>query len=220
MSDWIAILISFLYVFAMLGMAEGLRKRANYEPDFTRKFVHVAVGMWSVGTVLLFQSRWMAIVPPAVFIILNYLSYRRETFRAIESDDKANLGTIYFPIAFCAIILLFWDYPNILVAALMPLTWGDAMAAVLGKAYGHIQYRFLGHTRTVEGSVSMLVFSLLSTWLALWLVPPKLEAWPSFGVALATSLAAAIAEALSPWGLDNLTVPAISGLALYLLLVY
>ena len=78
MSDWIAILISFLYVFAMLGVAEGLRKRANYGPDFTRKFVHVAVGMWSVGTVLLFQSRWMAVVPPAIFVVLNSLSYRRE----------------------------------------------------------------------------------------------------------------------------------------------
>ena len=133
---------------------------------------------------------------------------------------RTNLGTVYFPIAFCVVILLFWEYPNILVAALMPLTWGDAMAAVLGKAYGHIQYRFLRHTRTVEGSVSMLVFSLLSTWLALWLLPPKMAAWPSFAVALATATAATVVEAVSPWGLDNLAVPAVSGLVLYLLLIY
>lgn len=215
-SDWTAILISFSYVFAALGIAEGLRIAGNYSLDFTRKFVHIAVGMWAVGTVLLFQNRWMAVIPPAFFIILNYVSYRQGAFKAIESKDKSNLGTVYFPLSFSIVILLLWDYPNLLVATLMPLTWGDAMAAILGKAYGHIKYTTSGHTRSVEGSVSMFLFSLISTFLALWLLPPMMAGWPSFGVAITISLVATFVEALSPWGLDNLTIPAASGLVLYL----
>ncbi len=223
MSDWLAVVISFVYIFASLGIAEGLRKILRLSPEFTRKFVHIAVGMWSVGTVFLFQSRWMAIIPPASFVLLNYISYKKETFKAMESADKSNLGTIYFPLAFVFIVLLFWDTPNKLVAALMPLTWGDAMAAVLGKQYGHIKYTVFGHTRSVEGTVSMLLFSLISVFLALWLLPPSTMGVepPSMGVvtslliAVAVSLLAAAVEAASPWGIDNLLIPAAAGLILY-----
>ncbi len=215
MSDWLAIVISFIYIFASLGIAEGLRKVFRLSPEFTRKFVHIAVGMWSVGTVLLFQSRWMAIIPPASFVLLNYISYKKETFKAMESADKSNLGTIYFPLAFVFIVLLFWDTPNKLVAALMPLTWGDAMAAVLGKQYGHIKYTVFGHTRSVEGTVSMVLFSLISVFLALWLLPPSMGVGTSFLIAVAVSLVAAAVEAASPWGIDNLLIPAAAGLILY-----
>ena len=64
MSDWLAVLISFMYVFAALGFAELFRKVAHYGPDFTRKFVHIAVGMWAIGTIFLFESRWFAIRIP------------------------------------------------------------------------------------------------------------------------------------------------------------
>ena len=219
MSDWTAMVISFIYVFAVLGLAEGLRKAGHYNLDFTRKFVHVAVGMWAVGTVLLFESRWLAVIPPAVFIVLNYVSYRRGAFIAIEAENKSNLGTVYFPIAFSLTILFFWGYPNLLAAALMPLTWGDAMAAILGKAYGHVTYTVMGYTRSVEGSVSMFLFSLISTFLALWLLPPTMTPLSSFGAAIAVSLGATLVEAISPAGLDNLTIPAVSGLLLYLLVI-
>ena len=150
--------------------------------------------------------------------MLNTISYRQDTFKAIESEDKSNLGTIYFPIAFCVIILIFWRRPNILVASLMPLTWGDAMASILGRAYGHVKYTIFGSVRSIEGSVSMFLFSLISTGLALWLVPPGLGAGLSFGLAFAVAIAAALAEAVSPWGLDYLIVPAVSGLVLFLVL--
>jgi phytol kinase len=215
MSDWLAIVISLIYIFASLGIAEGLRKVFRLSPEFTRKFVHIAVGMWSIGTVLLFQSRWMAIIPPASFVLLNYISYKKETFKAMESADKSNLGTIYFPLAFVFIVLLFWDTPNKLVAALMPLTWGDAMAAVLGKQYGHIRYTIFGHTRSVEGTVSMVLFSLISVFFALWLLPPSMGVGTSLLIAVAVSLVAAAVEAVSPWGIDNLLIPAATGLILY-----
>jgi phytol kinase len=101
----------------------------------------------------------------------------------------------------------------------MPLTWGDAMAAILGKQYGQIKYQVLGYTRSVEGSVSMFLFSLVSTFLALWLLPSPTSGWENLGIALVVALVATLVEAVSPWGLDNLTIPASSGLVLYLLVV-
>jgi phytol kinase len=95
----------------------------------------------------------------------------------------------------------------------MPLTWGDALAAVVGKRYGRRHYTVLNATRSLEGSLTMFALSLLSTGLALILFgePNPLVA------ALGTAVGATLIEAVSPWGLDNLTVPAVSALLLCLL---
>jgi phytol kinase len=98
--DWIALIVSFVYVFAMIGIAEGLRKWRGYSVDFTRKFIHIAVGMWAFGTVWLFESRTFAIIPPISFIFINAYSYWQGTFQAMETGEKGKLGTVYFPLAF------------------------------------------------------------------------------------------------------------------------
>jgi len=215
-SDWLALALSYVYVFGVIAAAEGLRKWRRYSTDFTRKVIHIAVGMWSVGTVLLFDRWTMAVIPPLSFIPINYLSYRRETFKAMETGEKGNLGTIYFPLSFCFIIVLFWSRPHLLVASLMPMTWGDALAAVLGARYGQLRYTLWGSSRSLEGSVSMLLFAFAATALALWLFPP-LALGPSLLYALIVALAATLTEAITPWHLDNLTVPLISAGVLYLL---
>ncbi len=217
-SNWTALLISFAYVFAAIAIAEGLRKWRAYSVDFTRKFIHIAVGMWSYGTVLFFSNRAFAIIPPATFIAINALSYWRGTFKAMEAEEKENLGTVYFPISFVALIWLLWDQPHLLVASLMPMTWGDAMAAIIGRPFGRRRYTVLGSTRSLEGSTAMLVTGWAATFVALLLLAP-ISPVTAAVVALVTAIGATIAEAVSPWGSDNLTVPAVSALILVWMLL-
>lgn len=215
-SDWLALAASYVFIFAAIGIAEGMRKWRGYSTDFTRKFIHITVGMWSVGTVLLFEHWYMAIIPPASFILINYISYRQETFKAMETGEKGNLGTIYFPLSFSVIIILFWSRPHLLVASLMPMTWGDALAAVLGARYGQFRYTVWGSTRSLEGSVSMFLFAFIATFLALWIFAP-LSLGLGLFYALIVALLATLVEAITPWHLDNLTVPLVSVVTLYLL---
>ena len=229
-SDWLALIISYVYVFAMIGIGEGLRKwlgqakPGTYSTEFTRKVIHISVGMWAFGTVLLFEHWYFAIIPPLSFVVLNYISYRRDIFKSVETGEKGNLGTVYFPISFVIIICLFWESPHLLVASLMPMTWGDALAAILGRRYGQRKYSILGSTRSVEGSLAMFFFSWLSTLLALLLLPPLggvlsvPKGWQaSLLYALALAAFATLVEAFSPWHVDNLTVPLLSAALLYLI---
>jgi phytol kinase len=212
--DWLALIISYVYVFAMIGVGEGLRKWRGYSTEFTRKLIHVSVGLWAFGTVLLFQHWYFAIIPLLSFVLLNYISYRGGIFKSVETGEKGNLGTVYFPISFAIIICLLWERPNLLVASLMPMTWGDALAAVLGRRYGQRKYSVLGSTRSMEGSLAMFLFSWLSSFLALLLLPPL--GWQtSMLYALAVAVFATLVEALSPWHVDNLTVPLLSAALLY-----
>jgi phytol kinase len=219
MTDLLAIGISFVYVFAALGLAEGLRRAFKLDIEFTRKVVHISVGMWAWGTAALFQDKWLAMVTPAAFVVINALSYRFGLFLAMESRDRRNLGTIYFPIAFIALIALFWgDLKPLFVATLMPMTWGDAFAAVIGRRFGRHRYTVFGATRSLEGSLAMFAFSFVSVWIALLAF---FTGGPLAGIAWLPALAAALlataAEAVSPFGLDNLLVPAVSAAALALI---
>lgn len=222
MNNVLAVVLSFIYVFAVIGVAEGLRRAFGLPVEFTRKVVHIGVGMWAFGTAALFTDKWFAIIPPVVFIALNYISYRRNVFAAMEVADKSNLGTVYFPVAFAAVILLFFDVSKaFMVALLMPMTWGDAFAAILGRRFGRHRYAVFkrgatcGATRSLEGSAAMFIFSFLSAAITLAIFGTPLDAAILFGVVLASF--ATVVEAISPAGLDNLLVPA-SGVLAYLVL--
>jgi len=130
------------------------------------------------------------------------------------------LGTIYFPLSFAVLIWLLWDYPYLLVGSLMPMTWGDALAAVVGQRAGRHRYTIAGSTRSLEGAVAFFVASWVATLAALLLLGGgSVSLASAAGAAGLTSLGAAVVEALSPWGIDNLTIPAVSALLLALLLL-
>jgi phytol kinase len=205
MSDTLALLIAFLYVSVVLALSEMLRRGLRLSVDLTRKFVHIAVGMIAFPLVLLFQTWQFAIIPPLVFIVVNYLSYRRQIFAGMETGERGQLGTVYFPISFSILIPLLWAQPALLVASLMPMTWGDAFAALIGQRYGKRKFTVLGQTRSIEGTLVMFAFSLPAVFLTLVFFAQPMAT--SFVVALVVALIASIVEALSPFGIDNLTVP-------------
>ena len=210
MTDALAVAIAFIYVGAAIGLGTALKQWRGYSSDFPRTFIPVAVGMIVVPTVLLFKDVRAAIIPPAAFVIINFLDWRYGILQAMQSGDRSNLGTVYFPIAFIAVLLVFWDRPQLAVAAMMPLTWGDALAAIVGGRIGKTQYRFLGSTRTLEGSLALLAISSLATFLGLVLVPPGTAIGRAALAAFLTSVGAGAVEAISPYGIDNLTIPAVS----------
>jgi phytol kinase len=216
MTNWLGFLIALLYIFAIIGAAEGLRRWRGYSSDFTRKVIHIGVGMLSWALPFLFTSPWPFVVACAAFMVINYLDYRYGFFAAMASTDRSNLGTVYFPFAAAVVALLFWDRLPLMVAALMPLTWGDGLAPVVGRAFGRHPYTVLGHRRTLEGSAGFFVAAFLFTWLALWLVggPPDLNPAAALLPALVVSAATTLVEAVSIWGLDNLTITAVAILLL------
>jgi phytol kinase len=208
----VALVLAFVYVSVVLAIGEGLRRLFRFSVEFTRKFVHVAVGMIAFPLVWLFRDWYWAIIPPLVFILVNYMSYRRQIFQGMETGEKNQLGTVYFPISFSILIPLLWSQPALLVASLMPMTWGDAFAAIVGRRWGAHTYSDFGQTRSLEGSVAMLALSFIATTVALIVFGQPLMSSLVWG--LLTAVVATFVEAFSPWGIDNLTVPLTSALVL------
>ena len=106
----------------------------------------------------------------------------------------------------------------------MALTWGDALAALVGLRYGWHRYRVGRSTRSWEGSVALFLAAALAIWLVLTLLPgsplsplaaPVSQGRAVLAAALA-ALAAACSEAMSPHGTDNLSVPFAAALVVFL----
>jgi dolichol kinase len=210
------LLLTYVYLFGMLGAAEGLRKWRGYPVDFTRKIVHIAAGM-TAWLLLLFRTLPMALIPPVSFIFINLLSYRKGLFQSMETGERGNLGTIYFPISFSILTILLWEHRVLLVATMMPLTWGDALAAVVGQRLGRRKFQIMGSTRSLEGSLAFWIVAWVATAVPLVLLPGTPHpGWNGVLVSFGVATAAAIVEACTPWGLDNITVPAASALALWI----
>ncbi|MDX1614191.1 MAG: hypothetical protein R3300_07760 [Candidatus Promineifilaceae bacterium] len=216
MTDLLGFVLAVAYVFSIIGLAELTRRWRGYGGEYTRKIVHIGVGMLAWIVPFLFSSPWPFVLAALTFAVINLLDWRFGFFPAMVSADRTNLGTVYFPLAAATVALLFWRQPPLMVAALMPLTWGDGLASVVGRAYGTHRYAVFGQQRSLQGSAAFFVMGGIFTWLALWLLPGPPEIGPAAALlpALAIVVATTITEAFSVYGLDNLTVTAAAVLVL------
>ena len=221
-SDFIGLAISYAYATGLLVVSEALRRLFGLQPDLTRKLIHIGAGMWVFGVLRLFNRWESGILPFATFIVLNYLFYRYQIFSAM--DDKSSLGTVYFAISVTLLFGLLWrpvgpvDRAPIAVAGVMAMTWGDALAALIGKRIGQHRYQIGQSDRSWEGSVAMFVVSTAAMFLVLLLLPgsslsphstPYGAGWALLAAVVSAAFAT-LAEAVSPHGTDNLSVPLVA----------
>jgi dolichol kinase len=230
--DLVGLGISYLYASSLLFVAEAVRRWRGYPQDFTRKIVHVGAGMWVFGVLALFDTWYIGVIPFISFIFLNYIFYRYRLLEAMDATDSTP-GTVYFAFSISVLFVLFWrtndpgDLSFVAAAGAMAMTWGDAMASIVGRRFGQHRYTVFGSTRSYEGSVAMLLASGTAMFLTIMLVPgsslsPLTQPpSPATGLLAAGSgaLVATLAEALSPSGTDNLSVPLLAGLTIFVMLV-
>lgn len=206
LDDLDAMAWSTAYVLLILGLAE-LARRRGVGRGVTRKIVHIGIGTWVGPTYLLYEHQLWAVIPPLAFVFVNALSYRYGLIKSVEGEER-NVGTLLYPLSVTLALALFWE-PRLRpvgLAAILVMAWGDAAASLVGRRFGRRTYRILGHPRTLEGSLAMLVTSVGAIYASFaWLgtLPPEL--WVAAGAA---AIGATILEGLSLWGVDNLLVPA------------
>ncbi|MFQ6014123.1 MAG: diacylglycerol/polyprenol kinase family protein [Anaerolineae bacterium] len=215
--DILGLVISYVYAFGLLGAGELIRVWRKYPLEFTRKVIHIGAGMWVFGLLALFDHWWAGLIPTASFILFNYISYRFTIFKAMDTVGST-LGTVYFPASVTLLLAILWprELAYVAVAGVMAMTWGDAFASIIGRQFGRHRYTVRGHQRSWEGSVAMFAFSWASVYLSLLYLAP-LSGGQSLLFSLVVALVATAVEAVSPWGLDNITVPLLSSGVLLLL---
>ena len=214
--DMVGLILSFAFVFVMIFIATLIQKLLNLSSDFSRKIIHIAVGNWIFIALYYFDDWYIAIIGPVAFILINFLSYKFTVFKAMELEEK-NPGTIYYPISLAICTLFTYLQKPLLILpylGIMAMTWGDGMAAIIGKKW---PIRELRPRKSVGGSTAFFIFTLLASIIYLIFEANHLSAGKVFTFALMAALIGVVIELFSPKNMDNLTVPIILGLIGFLI---
>ncbi len=223
-SDWLNLLVLFGAITVFILISEWVRKSLHWSQEATRKIVHIAVGLLLLLTPLLLKNSLPLLAISAFFTVFNFIALRKDLLPGIHID-RNNFGTVYYAFSFFVLVLLFWyQFKVIIIAAMMVMAVGDAAAAIVGNNTSNPhRYFLIRDQKSVEGSVSMFIVSVLSIFCVLLLYPPNgVIAGHSIAghliISVFTAIIATAAEALGDKGNDNLSVPLLSAVVLYFLL--
>ncbi len=194
-----------MYFAVVLAVAEIARRKLGIAPDITRKGVFAALAVWAFLAVSTFDNPVSA---SAAFLGLAgalYLSFRYEVLEAIESEGPT-LGSVLAPLSLALLLArLGTDSPHIAGAAALSML-GDGAASLVGRRRGTRKYHLLGHSRTMEGTLTLFLVASASMAPVLGLLG-GLDWHQAVAFALIAGTVAASVETISVYGSDNATVP-------------
>jgi len=196
---------------AWLGLVGGLAWWVHEQhlgsPEFTRKVVHIGTGNVILLAWWLQIPQWVGMAASIFFSGVALLSYFFPLLPGIESVGRKSWGTFFYAVSIGVLVSWFWPLhqPQFAVIGILIMTWGDGLAALVGQRWGKHPYALWGMKKSLEGSLTMSVVSVVITTIVLGTLPLPVGAIG--GIALATALTATLLEAFSKLGLDNLTVP-------------
>ncbi len=165
MNSFLAIGISFLPVFAVLGLVAWLKKR-GLNSEGARKLTHILLSNWILLAMALFEQTWAVCVAPACFVVLNWLSWRRGLFSMIERERGNTPGTVWYAVSLLVLCAAGWGIgmPWLAACGMLAMGYGDGLAALVGLRCG--RRRFPGTwknagPKTLEGTLAVALFTAI-----------------------------------------------------------
>lgn len=220
MSNIFGIIFSIIFVFLIIGVSSILTKFNLLSNEGSRKFIHIGVSNWWIIAMIFFNNNIYASIVPALFVVINYISYKKQVFKAMERDGSKNdLGTVYFALSLLILSLITFkniEYSYIGALGILIMGYGDGFAAVIGVKYGKRKFKVLGNEKSIEGSLTMFIFSFMVSAVILYTFNPMNIILYSLIIAIVSTFL----EAFSPYGLDNLAVPLGTSFIYYLITLF
>ncbi len=200
----IAIFVIISWIITILVIAFLCKRSFPNKEELSRKIIHIGT-----GPVILLA--WLFDIPKniaffsAFFITISLgINYQFRLLPAIEDIDRKSFGTIAYGISITLLILLFWPrYASSISIGVLSMAFGDGLAGLIGRAVKSPKWSVLGQTKSIAGTFTMgsvvaITTETISSINNLGIKPLEI---------IVISLIATFLEQISPWGIDNLTVP-------------
>ena len=214
--------IQITAVSAWLGLvflASEILHRFKQDPELVRKVVHIGTGHVLLIAWWLQIPTWLCVSAGVTFTAIALASHHTNILPMLNDVGRKTYGVFYYALSITILVGLLWDHhPQYAVIGVMVMSWGDGMAALVGKRFGKHTFIYMGNKRSLEGSLAMFVTSLI-VMLGIFASCHSLSA-RDVGVAIPVAAIAAMLEAFSPGGTDNLSVPLASASLSYFLQIY
>ena len=107
MNNIIGVGVSIVFI-AIIMLAGKMFEKAGKEAS--RKFIHIMLSNWWIIAIVFFDNMWFAALLPAVFVVINYVSFKTDLIKVMERDEgdvnKDSLGTVYYAISLLVLALV------------------------------------------------------------------------------------------------------------------
>ena len=199
------IILSYVYI-ALIIVGAKLFEKAGKEAS--RKFIHIMLGNWWIIAMFFFDNVIYASFVPATFVIINYISYKKQIISVMEreNNEKEGLGTVYYALSLLVLSIISFgilNKPEIGLVPCLVMAYGDGLAAIIGKAVKSKKYEIGNSQKTIAGSLTMFIVTVLTVFIYLTYMQNPAAVF----YAIIIGILITIVEAISIKGLDNLTVP-------------
>jgi len=196
-------LLPLLTVYAYVGLLVLVSERWIKHELLGRKFLHIMVG--NIAFLLpFFESRFvMTFLAAFPFVIITFLMspYSPLRIRSRTTLSGHALGLFYYSVAWTILAYFLFERCDTISMGIVAMSYGDGFASLVGIKYGRRRYNFFGDPKSVEGSIAMFLATL-----SMFIVVSIYYSREITAFLILLALFATLFEALTPKGLDNLSV--------------
>lgn len=206
--------ISFLALFAI---GEFLFHILKVKSEYTRKFTHIGGAIITLFFPIYLHTHWAVLILSALFGIILFVTGKLNLLQSVHSVKRITFGSFLFPVAIYISFISFeythnysYYYLPVLILALC-----DPAAALVGQAFPLYPIKIGSETKTLSGFAAffILAFILSTLWFVLVL---NYSFWSQILLILCISIFSSIVEFISKKGVDNVTIPSVILLILFL----
>lgn len=212
MNNILGIIISFLFIFLIIGISKFFEK---YGKEACRKFIHISLCNWWFIAMAFFDNVIYASIVPACFIIINTISYKTKLLKVMERETNEGFGTIYYAISLLVLVIISFGIcknPIIGLPGSLIMGYGDGLACIVGTYIRSKKYKIGQSTKSIAGNLTMFIISII-----IYLIINFVYGL-NIGILklILASIIVTFVETISIKGTDNLTVPLIASSILLL----
>lgn len=187
---------------------EFIHKHARLESWITRKVAHIFSALIAVPLLyFLSYSEYLAVL--VFFIIFFVIATHKKVFKSIHLQGSTTIGEVFFPIGILFVIIAAYQNHFIAISSFLVLGIADAFAGIVGRQYSL-------NKKTLAGSLAFLITTVLILAATYWGFNVMFTGLSIISI-VAISLVATLTEHISLFGSDNLTVPIVVVLLMFLL---
>ena len=218
MKNALGLFISVVFIGTVILTAKLFEKIGK---EASRKFIHIMLSNWWIIAMIFFDNMWWASVLPAAFVVINYISLKKDVIKVMERTDedenKDSFGTVYYAISLLILSLITFspivNNPLIGLCGILVMGYGDGLAAVIGKAVKSKQFKIGSSTKSIVGCLTMFLITLVV--MAAYFGYMRTDYWILKSIVVAGLMT--MVECVSVKGTDNITVPLVTSLLAFLM---
>lgn len=192
------------FIFLLMVFSELLWRHRLVRGEASRKNFHILAGIFVAFLPFWVGYGWVAWLAVSA-LISGVVNRRIKIFRSGSDIKRKTFGDLLFglSILICAILK-----PNkwLFAGAILQVALADGFAAVVGTRYARRRYEVFGSTKSIIGTTTFFVISLLITTSVLHFGGLDIHASRLAGIVI-VSAALATVENFGIYGTDNLTLP-------------